>query len=72
MSTTIANSFLNILSKFSPEELEAFSVDFEKLKKPVENSSPKIVKTQPRLVTREYCINKITAKYSIQVQGKLA
>ncbi|SDZ91490.1 hypothetical protein SAMN05443667_101274 [Flavobacterium gillisiae] len=72
MSTTIANSVLNIISTFSPEELEAFSAAFNKLKKPVANSRPKNIKPITVLPTLDYCMNVIRAKYSIQVQGKLA
>jgi hypothetical protein len=72
MSTILANSVLNIVQTFSPEELEAFSIAFAKLQKPVTNCKPKTITPKMTLPTLEYCINVIRAKNSIQAQGKLA
>lgn len=71
MSTILANSVLNIVQTFSPEEMEVFSIGFAKLQKPVANCKPKNIKPKMVLPTLAYCINEIRAKYSIPKQVNL-
>ncbi|AOZ99619.1 hypothetical protein [Flavobacterium commune] len=73
MSSIIANSVLNIVATFSPEDMAAFMDGLEKLQKPVvAKTKPKKIKPKSYIPSLEECMNIIRAKNSIPAQNKRA
>ncbi|MBB1194830.1 hypothetical protein DNC80_14260 [Flavobacterium sp. SOK18b] len=68
MSTIFANSVLNIIQQFSPEDLEAFSHEFLKLQIPVVKSKQIKVKHKDPMVTLEYAVKTIKDRDRIPKQ----
>lgn len=75
MLTVQTNIALQIVSTLTQEELIAFSVEFEKLQKPVAKCKPKKQSTlnipAPAVLAKQY-LAAHRAKHNIPAQGKLA
>lgn len=72
MSTILSTSVLNIVQSFSPEDMAAFTAEFEKLQKPVAICKPKKIKPKTILPTFDDCMKYVRELHSIQAQVKLA
>ena len=75
MLTVQTNIALQIVSTLTQEEMNAFCVEFDKLRKPVANSKPKKQSTlnlPSATVLAQQALAKHRAKYNIPAQGKLA
>jgi len=71
MLTVQTNIALQIVSTLTPEELDTFCVEFDKLRKPAVKCKPKKVpRYDPMQIFRELQMEKHTKR--IPAQGKLA
>lgn len=61
--STLSNSVLNIIQTFSPEDMAAFSLEFNKLQKPVAKCKPKKIKATPFIPSPEERERMVLAKW---------